>query len=140
MAEVTPINFAREGSPLDFASQHHAARLSGNLKAAADLTPGTLVFINSDGEVAVSDGTVVHGIVVSDYKAGEEVTVFQEGTRLRYSTGMTPGAPLYARADGGLDTAEQGNDNVGVAFAVSSTDIQFTRVKLGADPVQSGGN
>lgn len=138
MALVTRINFAREGSPLDFASQHHAARLSGNLKAAETLAVGDLVYINSDGQVAVSDGTVVHGIVVNDALTGEEVTIFQEGTRLRYSTGMTPGAPLYATTTGGLDTAPTTNDSVGVALAISATDIQFRRVKLAADAEVGG--
>lgn len=138
MAEITPINFAVEGSPLDFASQHHVARISGNLKAAGTLPTAALVYINSDGEVALSDGTIVHGIIMRDAIAGEEVTIFQEGVRLRYSTGMTPGAPLYATETGGLDTAPTANDTVGVALAISATDIQFRRVKLAAGAEEGG--
>lgn len=139
MATVTPINFKREGSPLDFASEMHCARISGNLKAAGTLPAAALVYINSDGEVALSDGTIVHGIIMRDAVAGEEVTIFQEGVRLRYGTGMTPGAVLYANATGGLDTAPQANDALGVAFAISATDIQLRRVKLAADPDLGGG-
>lgn len=138
MALVTKINYTGQGSPLDFVGARHVPRLSGNLKAATDLSIGSLVYIDSDGDVALSDGTAVHGIIVNDYKAGEQVTIFQVGARLRYSTGLTPGVPLYAAAGGALDTVATTNDNLGTALAVSDTDIQLTRIKHLADPATGG--
>lgn len=133
MAVVTPIDFEAEGSPLDFASQHHAARISGNLKAAGTLPTAALAYIDSNGTVSLSDGEIVHGIIMRDAIAGEEVTLFGPGVRLRYSTGLTPGAPLYAGADGGLNDAPTEHDLLGTAVAISATDIVLTRLKLAAD-------
>lgn len=133
MAEITTINFDQEGSPLDFAGASHVARLSGNLKAGSDLPAGRLVKINSDGTVGLADDEVVHGIIVRTAKTGEEVTIFQEGVRLRYATGLTPGQTLYADADGKLNDNPTSGDTRGTAIAISETDIQLLRVKLTED-------
>jgi len=61
-------------------------------------------------------------------KAGQPVTVFGKGARFSYGTGLTPGDKYYIGATAGrLDTATTTGDAVGVAQAITSTDIRVIR-------------
>jgi hypothetical protein len=54
--------------------------------------------------------------------------VFGKGTRFNYATGLTPGDKYYIGATAGrLDTATTTGDSVGVAQAITSTDIRVIR-------------
>lgn len=110
---------------------------SGNLIAAEALLAGAPCVIDSDGDVSLSDGTAatapasVHGFSVKDYAIGEQVTLAGPGTRFRYAAGMTPGDQLFLAATAGrLDDTATTGDTLGIAYAVSATDIVFTALKL----------
>ena len=110
---------------------------SGNLRAGEALLAGAPCTIASDGDVELSDGTAanaaaaVHGFTVKDYAIGEEVTLAAPGTRFRYAAGMTPGDQLFLGATAGrLDDTATTGDTLGIAYALSATDIVFTNTKL----------
>ena len=110
---------------------------SGNLIAAAAILAAAPCVIESDGDVAMSDGTAanaagaVHGFSVKEYSIGEQVTLAGPGTRFRYAAGMTPGDQLFNGATAGrLDDTATTGDTLGIAYAVSATDIVFTNTKL----------
>lgn len=89
---------------------------------------------SSDGKVYQSNGTAAtepakfHGFVPRAAVAGQAVTLFALGARFSYGTGLTIGAKYYIGATAGrLDGAATTGDAVGVAFAVTATDIIVTR-------------
>lgn len=89
----------------------------------------------SDGLVYMSNGTAANeaasfaGFCPRAAVAGQAVTLFSLGTRMRYGTGLTPGAKYYIGATAGrLDDGATTGDAVGVARAIDTTDIQVTRV------------
>lgn len=112
---------------------------TGELYAGEDLQAVSPCYIKqSDGKVYMSDGAAaneaatVHGWIARACLAGEPVTLFGFGTRFKYGSGMTPGDRFYLAAsdayteDGaspGIDTVASTGDAVGIAFAVSPTDI-----------------
>ena len=115
--------------------------VAGNLYAGEDLNAVSPCYIKgSDGKVYMSSGAAsneaakFHGFVARETLLGEPVTLFGQGSRFKYSSGMTPGATLYiAAADvyteaGNLDTATTTGDTKGTAFAVNGTDIVVCRV------------
>lgn len=89
----------------------------------------------SDGKVYMSNGTAANeaagfdGFTPRAVGVGQAVTLFGVGTRFRYAaSGLTPGAKLYIGATAGrLDTAATTGDAVGVAKAISATDIRIIR-------------
>ena len=130
----------RTAKPSIDANQAHQVA-AGNLYAGEDLAAGAPCYIKaSDGKVYMSDGAAsneaanFHGFTARETLQGEPVTLFGAGTRMKYSTGMTPGAPLYIAASdaytdaGNLDTAATTGDTRVTAFAVNSTDIVVCRV------------
>lgn len=129
----------KSASPSMDANQAHQVA-AGNLFAGEDLDAVAPCYIKaSDGKVYMSDGAAdaeaakFHGFTARQTDLSEPVTLFGQGTRFKYATGMTPGATLYiATADydgaGHLDTATTTGDTKGTAFAVSATDIVVCRV------------
>lgn len=112
---------------------------AGELYAGEDLEAVSPCYIKqSDGKVYLSDGAAaneaasIHGWTPKSYLSGEPVTLYGYGTRFKYGSGMTPGDRFYLAASDayteegaspGIDTAATTGDAVGVAFAVSATDI-----------------
>lgn len=118
---------------LDAASAMYAPQRSG-LTAAEALDALAPCYIASDG-VHMSNGTAADadagfdGFTARAYSSGDtNVTLFGIGTKMRYATGMTPGAKLYiATTDGRLADAATTGDAVGVAKVVSATVIRVIR-------------
>lgn len=89
----------------------------------------------ADGKVymcnaaAADEKAVLAGFTARAVAAGQPVTLFGLGTRFHYAdSGLTPGQKLYLAATAGrLDTAATVGDGVGVAQAVTATDIRVTR-------------
>lgn len=89
----------------------------------------------SDGKVYMSNATSANeaagldGFTARSYDSGDSnVTLFGRGLKLRYATGLTPGATYYIGTTAGrLDTAPTTGDGVGVARAISATLIRVTR-------------
>lgn len=112
---------------------------AGELYAGEDLEAVSPCYIKqSDGKVYMSDGAAatepatIHGWTPKSYLEGEPVTLYGYGTRFKYGSGMTPGDRFYLGASDlytpegaspGIDTATTTGDAVGIAFAVSATDI-----------------
>jgi hypothetical protein len=93
---------------------------------------------SSDGLIYMSDGTAatepaeVLGFTPRAVKAGQPVTLFGPYSRFKYAdSGLTAGDKLYVAATKGrLDTAATTGDAIGVAQAVSATDIVVMRSLL----------
>lgn len=87
-------------------------------------------YVASDGKVYMSNGTAVNaaagflGFAAKACPAGQAVTLFGAGTRMRYGTGLTPGANYFLDTTAGRlnDVATTGGTYV-VAKAVDTTDI-----------------
>jgi len=102
------------------------------LKAGEALSAGDLCYVYSDGTVkkAIQTNHTAGSIVFSagfapkDTASGDAVTLLGLGTRLSYSTGMTPGLYLFSGSVAGIlcDTPYDSNDHP-VALVVSATDI-----------------
>ncbi len=119
---------------MDASTGMFAPQITG-LVAGEDLDVAAPVYIkSSDGKVYMSNGTAatepaeVIGFTPRAVKAGQPVTVFGKGARFSYGTGLTPGDKYYIAATAGrLDTATTTGDAVGVAQAITSTDIRVIR-------------
>ena len=109
-------------------------RLSGYLKAGADLNPGDVVYIDATtGEALLSLASsnavasrFAAGIVPDTYYDGQDVTVYRRA-RFHYGDGMVPGTRFYISASvaGGLDTTAPYAGATPVAYAGNATVIQF---------------
>ena len=119
---------------MDASTGMFAPQITG-LVAGEDLDVAAPVYIkSSDGKVYMSNGTAATepaetiGFTPRAVKAGQPVTVFGKGARFSYGTGLTPGDKYYIGATAGrLDTATTTGDAVGVAQAITSTDIRVIR-------------
>lgn len=125
---------------LDAASAMYAPQRPG-LEAGEALDAFACCYIKqSDGKVYMSNATSANeaagfdGMTVKAYASGDTgVTLFGIGTKMRYATGLTPGAILYIGATAGrLDTAATTGDAVGIARVISATLIRITRDVSGA--------
>lgn len=110
-----------------------APQITG-LLAGSDIDVAAPCYIKSDGTVAMCDGTaadeksVLAGFSTRAAKAGQPVTLVGTGSRFRYGTGLTPGAVYYIGATAGrLDDGPTTGDSLGVAQAVSTTDVRVIR-------------
>lgn len=120
---------------LDAASAEFAPQRSGLVAGEALLAFAPCYIKNSDGLVYMSNGTAAtepagfDGVTPKAYASGDSnVTLFGIGVKMRYATGLTPGAKLYIGATAGrLDTAATTGDAVGVARAINATVIRVTR-------------
>lgn len=84
----------------------------------------------ADGLIYLSNGTAanaaakVDGFSAQAAKAGQGVTLFGPGLRMRYGTGLTPGDLYYLGTTAGrLDTAATTGGTVALAKALDSTDV-----------------
>lgn len=108
---------------------------TGNLYAGEVLDAAAPCYIKSaDGKVYMTDATAANeaaevvGFTPRAYVAGEAITLFGQGSRFRYGSGLTPGAVFYAGATPGrVDGAATVGDSMGVAMAINDTDIVVTR-------------
>lgn len=120
---------------MDVSTGQFAPQITG-LYAGEDIDPAAPCYINSDGKVYMSNGTAanaaaaVDGFCPRSAKSGQPVTIFGEGTRFKYGSGLTPGATLYVGATKGrLDTAATTGDSTGCVKCVNTTDIVVLRRK-----------
>lgn len=119
---------------MDVSTGQFAPQITG-LYAGEDLDVAAPCYIkSSDGKVYMSNGTAANeaaetvGFTPRAVKAGQPVTLFGQGTRFRYGSGLTPGDKLYIAATAGrLDTAATTGDSVGVAQVLTATDIRVIR-------------
>lgn len=106
--------------------------------AGEALTGGAPCYVKaSDGKAYHSNGTAtgeaarVHGFAPRAYAAAEPVTLYGEGCIFEYSTGMTPGAPIYLGGTAGtLANAATTGGTVPIAQALTATHIQIVRRQL----------
>lgn len=90
---------------------------------------------SSDGQIYMSNGTAANeaaeivGFTPRVCQIGEPVTLFGLGSRFHYAaSGLVPGDRYFIGATAGrLDTAATTGDAVGVAQALSTTDIRVIR-------------
>jgi hypothetical protein len=124
----------------DAASAMYAPQRSG-LEAGEALDAFACCYIKqSDGKVYMSNATSANeaagfdGMTVKSYASGDtNITLFGLGTKIRYATGLTPGAIFYIGATAGrFDTAATAGDAVGIARVISATLIRITRDVSGA--------
>lgn len=120
----------------DTGTASRAPHLSGDLVAGEALLACAPCYIAAaDNKVYMCDGTAANekarlaGFTPRAVAIGNPVDLFGLGTRMRYAaSGLTPGAILFlAATPGRLDTAATIGDAVGVAQAVTATDIRVTR-------------
>jgi hypothetical protein len=128
------ITKATDGS-LDAASAMYAPQRSSLTAGEALDALAPCVIDPADGLVYMANGTAANaraqfdGFTPKAYASGDtNVTLYGIGTKMRYATGLTPGAKLYIGATKGrLDDTATTGDAVGVAKVVSSTVIRITR-------------
>lgn len=131
---MTLVTKASDAS-LDAASAMYAPQRSGLVAGEALDALAPCYIKQSDGYVYMSNATSANeaagfdGVTPRAYASGDSnVTLFGIGTKMRYATGMTPGAKLYIGATAGrFDTAATTGDEVGVARVVSATVIRITQ-------------
>lgn len=116
----------------------NAPQIAGDLLAGEALAANDFCYIKAaDGRAwrtnataAATETTRLAGVTPIPIAVGMPVTLLGLGVCLRYALGsLTPGAVYFlsATAPGGLDTAATTGDAVGVAQAISDTDIRVTR-------------
>ena len=112
-------------------------QLPGNpMRAGEALDPAAPCYIKtSDGKVYMSNGTAANeaaevlGFTGKAYAVDEPVTLFREGTVIKYADGtLTPGNRYYiAGTAGRLDTAATTGAALGVAEALDASHLLVTR-------------
>lgn len=115
---------------VDASSAMFAPQIAG-LVAGEDIAACAACYVKAaDGKVYNSDGTAanaaakVDGFSAQAAKAGQGVTLFGPGLRMRYGTGLTIAALYYlAATPGRLDTATTTGGTVALAKAISATDV-----------------
>lgn len=119
---------------VDASTTMFAEQISGCV-AYEDVPAIAACYVGSDGLVHLSNGTAndasakFDGISAQAAKAGQGVTLFGRGTRMRYGTGLTVGALYYIAATAGrLDTAATTGGLVAVAKAITTTDIRIVNI------------
>lgn len=123
---------ARSNVSLDTSTGQFAPQFVG--MAGEALTAGDFCYIGQYGLVwqasliETTGSGYTHGFTARAVPSGQPVTLFGEGARMRYSTGLTPGNPLYLSATpGALSTTIDGGANRSVADVLTETDIRMTR-------------
>lgn len=120
---------------MDVSTGQFAPQVSG-LVAGEVLDVAAPCYIkSSDGKVYMSNGTAANEaaeFIGFNSRAvaaiDQPVTLFGTGARFSYGTGLTPGDKYFIAATAGrLDTAATTGDAVGVAQAITATDIRVTR-------------
>lgn len=122
---------------MDVSTGMIAPQLTG-LIAGEDLDAVAPCYIkSSDGKVYMTNATAqneaaeVVGFTPRAAKAGQPITLFGDGTRFSYGSGLTPGNVLYAGATKGrLDDGPTLGDPFGVAEVVTATEIRVSRARI----------
>lgn len=119
---------------MDASTGMFAPQITGLLAGEALDVAAPCYIKSSDGLVYMSNGTAatepaeVVGFTPRAVKVGQPVTLFGKGARFNYGTGLTPGDKYYIGATAGrLDTAATTGDALGVAQAITATDIRVIR-------------
>lgn len=120
---------------VDTSSALYAPQIAG-LVAGEDLNDACAACrVGSDGKVYQSNGTAadanakVDGFNAQAAKKGQGVTLFGRGLRMRYGSGLTPGALYYLAATSGrLDTAATVGGTVALAKAITTTDVVVVNI------------
>jgi hypothetical protein len=119
---------------MDASTAMYASQITGLVAGEALDVAAPCYLKTADGKVYMSNGTAANeaaeiiGFSPRAVAIGEPVTLFGLGTRFRYGTGLSPGDKYYIGATAGrLDAAATTGDTIGVAQALSATDIRVTR-------------
>lgn len=120
---------------VDASTAMFAEQISG-LVAGEAIDALAACHINAaDGKVYMSNGTAadadakVDGFSAQAAAAGQGVTLFGRGTRMRYGTGLTIAALYFlGTTDGRLDTAATTGGTVALAKAISATDVRIVNI------------
>ena len=114
-------------------------QLPGNPHRAGEvLSACAPVYIKTtDGKIYMSNGAAANeaaeiiGFTGKAYVIGEPVTVYREGTVIRYADGtLSPGGKVYlGTAAGTLADAATTGDSQGVGIALDATHIVVTRAR-----------
>jgi hypothetical protein len=118
---------------IDASTAMFAAQITG-LIAGENLVIGPCYVKAADGKVYMSNGTAANeaakfdGFAARAALAGQPVTLYGVGTRIRYGNGLTPGADYFVdTVAGGLADAATTGGTTAIARAVDTTDIRVTR-------------
>jgi hypothetical protein len=133
MADITLV------APIRLASPHGLGRITAVAAEAFDLTSSEIAgYVADDGliyravSVAAGDTAIFDGLVVRSCTAGEKITLFQQGYKIRIGAhGLAIGAFFYPSDTAGLlsDTAIGAGEQP-IAKAISATEIEITRMDL----------
>ena len=80
---------------------------------------------------AINEAARLLGFAPKAVKAGDPIECFGVGTKMNYTdsgVNLTPGAMYYLGAAGGLDSASQTGDTVGVVQAIDAHMVRVTKV------------
>ncbi len=127
MAAVAKSGTPSMSSLLNPANTQLSGLLAGEAIAAFDAC-----YINSDGKVYKATGAAanaaakVRGYAPIAAAAGESVTLVWD-VRVRYGSGMTPGAQLYLSGTtaGGLDDAASTGGTAPIGYVVDATRVHL---------------
>jgi len=115
---------------VDASTAMFAPQISGLVAGEAIAACAACYVKAADGLVYNSNGTAadaaakVDGFSAQAATAGQGVTLFGPGLRMRYGTGLTIAALYYLGTTAGrLDTAATTGGTVAVAKAITSTDV-----------------
>jgi hypothetical protein len=126
-------------APIQLASVDGISKLLHPAGEAIDITAGEIaVYLADDGlvyrSISVAAGLTAKfdGLVVKSYAIGENVTIFQQGFRIRIGAhGLAIGAFFYPSDTAGLlSDAAIGAGEQPIAKAISATEIEIARMDL----------
>jgi hypothetical protein len=119
---------------VDASTAMFAEQVSG-LVAGEAIDACAACYIHSDGTVRMSNGTSanaaakVDGFSAQRAAAGQGVTLFGRGTRMRYGSGLTVGALYYlATTAGRLDTATTTGGQTALVKAITANDVRVVNI------------
>lgn len=120
---------------VDASTAMFAEQLSGLVAGEAIDALAACYVKAADGKVYMSNGTAndaaakFDGISAQAAGAGQGVTLFGRGARVRYGTGLTIAALYYVAATAGrLDTAATTGGLVAIAKAISATEVRIVNL------------
>lgn len=115
---------------VDASSAMYAPQIAGLVAGEAIDACAPCYISASDGKVYMSNGTAANAAAKVDgwsaqaAAAGQGVTLFGPGLRMRYGSSLTIGALYYlAATKGRLDTATTTGGTIALAKAITATDI-----------------
>lgn len=125
MATLTKVGTPSISTTTPCPAHHISGLVAGEAIAAGDL-----VYIHSGGTVRKTNGTSanaaakVDGIALQAAAIGEGVSMYFD-VNVRYGSGLTPGARLYASATAGaIDDAATTGGTAPIGFVIDATRIR----------------